>query len=449
MVQAGDLIARRFRLVRTEEYDLPGATRFAARDTRLDQEVTVDIISSLAPSSVVRAARGAQVLRDRRLTRMIAAGSERWNGDRITYVVSERPRGVRLDRILGKAALLPATAAAIVAEAAATLADPGHSGVHHGVIRPRSLTITPLGRVTLSGLGVEGELESQAGRGRGRSERVDAVALARIFVTAITAMNADDVTADDLPDNLTDPARDLCEALLRGSGPLTLTQITDALGAADDFALRRLASEAPRLWWSRSPRPIDAARVDASEAVAPPIAEIHQKVDAAADDVDEDDVDEDDLPAVDQDFDEGFDEEDGVAEDVPSESVDPASTRLRTRFGGAVDDIDEFHDIVAAQNVDATPSVAEAVAERLHERFPRSEPLSDLAKAAHRRAQAIAPFNVGPLVLALLIVGVFVAAVIAVSLIAQPLDTPIDGSVNPSPPYPEYTFGPTPTSIPE
>src|SRR5660397_255252 len=87
IVQPGDMIARRFRLVRTEEYDIPGATRFVAYDTRLDQNVTVDIVSSLAPTAVVRAARRAQVVRDRRLTRILAANSERRDGERLTYVV--------------------------------------------------------------------------------------------------------------------------------------------------------------------------------------------------------------------------------------------------------------------------------------------------------------------------------------------------------------------------
>ncbi len=145
MVQAGDLIARRFRLVRTEEYDIPGATRFVAHDTRLDQDVTVDIVSSTAPTSVVRAAHRAQVVRDRRLTRILAASSEQRDGERLTYVISERPAGVRLDELLGKVALMPTTAAAIVGEAASILDVPLRSGAHHGMIRPQSLTVTPRG----------------------------------------------------------------------------------------------------------------------------------------------------------------------------------------------------------------------------------------------------------------------------------------------------------------
>ena len=85
-----------------------------------------------------------------------------------------------------------------------------------------------------------------------------------------------------------------------------------------------------------------------------------------------------------------------------------------------MDDLDEFHDIVAAQNVGTEESVAEALLERLHQRFPRSAPLANAAKVAHHRAQAPAPLNVGPLLVAVLVVGVFVAAVIGASLITKP-----------------------------
>ncbi|WP_291377686.1 hypothetical protein, partial [Demequina sp.] len=323
MVQAGDTIGRRFRLVRDEEYDIPGASVFVARDLRLNQDVTVHVVSSLAPSSVIRAAHRAQVVRDRRLTRVLAAGTETRDGDRLNYVVSERPAGVRLDALLGQVAFLPETAAAIVGEAAATLSVPLRTGVHHGMMRAQAITITPRGRVIISGLGIEGELGSQAALGRGRSERVDAVALARMFVAAVTGMDADDVTAPDLPDDLTKPARELCEALLKGSGPLTLAHITDALGTGSTFALRAMAVEAPTLWWPPAPEIIE--QVDeglAGETVAEEAAseEAEQEAEDAADDV-------------------------GSAIALV-EPVDPASTRLRTRFGGAVDDIDEFHDIV-------------------------------------------------------------------------------------------------------
>ncbi|HZL81826.1 MAG TPA: hypothetical protein VFC06_07840, partial [Demequina sp.] len=58
-------------------------------------------------------------------------------------------------------------------------------------------------------------------------------------------------------------------------------------------------------------------------------------------------------------------------------------------------------------------------------------------------------FNVGPLLVASLIVLLFVAAVIGASMITRPIDAPFDGYNNPSQTYPEYTFGQTPPPTPE
>lgn len=447
-MQAGDIIARRFRLVREEQYDVPGATRFVAHDARLHRAVTVDIVSSLAPTSVLRAARRAQTVRDRRLTRILAAGTERQGKDRHTYVVSERVAGVRLDELVGTVAFLPATACAIIGEASATLRAAERGGLRHGMIRARSLTVTPRGRVVISGLAVEHELASQAGVEHGRSERDDAVALARLYVTAVTAMDPDEVTAEDLPDDLPRPARALCEALLRGSGPVHLADVVKALGTGNTTVLKALVAEAPRLWWPTAPALAEVAAdlavdvaTDAETTLAPEgeavvEPEAAPEGDASADGAVATALDEDRLVS-----------EDEVEGD--EEPADPSSTRLRTRFGRAVDDIDEFRDIVAAQDKDFEPSVMEAILERLHRRFPRSAPLADLAAAAHRRAQTVPPFNVGPLLVAVLIVAVFVAGVIGASMITRPIDLPFDGYNNPSQTYPEYTHGQTPSATPE
>lgn len=455
VVQAGDMIARRFRLVRTEEYDLPGATRFVAHDVRLNREVTIDLISSLAPTAVVRAAHRAQLARDRRLTRVITAGVERVGKERQAYVITERPDGVHLEDLLGTVAFVPATAAAIVGEACGALRVAARSDMHHGKIRARSLTATQRGRVVLSGMAIEGELASQAGVEHGRSERDDAIALARLFVGAVTAADPDEITADDLPDDLSSAERDLCEALLRGSGPTSLDDVAKALGSGNSATLRTLVAEAPTLWWPVPPSlALDAPAVEASDADVD-ITEIAEPVDIAVvtDDIAEapeaDTLDEAAAEAaadtvVEADATTESIEVVGEAAQETAVPVDEPEPRLRTRFGGAVDDIDEFHDIVTAQNEIIAPSVMEAILARLHRRFPRSDRLADLAAAAHRRAVTPAPFNVGPLVLGLLIVGVFVAAVIGASLITQPIDIPFDGHDNPSQTYPEYTYGQTP-----
>lgn len=466
MVQAGDKIARRFIVVRSEEADLPGVERYLARDTRLDSDVTLDIVTALAPSAVIRAAHRSRVLRDKRLQRVVAAGVSRRGDDRVSYVVTERPRGVRLDGLLGKTAFAPACAAAVVGEAATALAAVLGAGVHHGMVRAAAITVTPKGRVVLSGMGIDGELAAQAGLPKGRTERADAIALAGIYLTALTAKAPADATIADLPDDVPVVARRLCEQVIKGSGPKTLAEVIAALGTGDRHVLRVMVAEAPTLWWSAAAGglAIDTAPVDGEVVDAAPTETVLAD-DAAGDVVDgaDDAAIVDDAAVVADAADLATDLSGpgaGTGEDTDADptamgeelgvTAEPEAppARPRTRFGGAVDDIDEFHDIVDAQNAVPAPSVAEAVFERLHQRFPASAPLANAAAAAHRRAQASAPLNAGPLLLALLIVTVFVATIVAASLLTAPYVPDFDGQNNPPQTYPEYTIGQTPTPTP-
>jgi hypothetical protein len=441
IVQPGEIIARRYLLVRVDDDPLPGLVRYLARDTRLDVDVTVDIVTSRAPSAVIRAAQQVRVLRDKRLSRVLAAGIERRGDERIFYIATERPGGVRLDDLLGKVAFAPASAAAAIGEAAAALATVAGAGMHHGLVRAESITITDGGRVMLGGLGIDGVIAAQSGGAKVRNERTDAVALAKLYVTAITGMDPAEVTDADVPADVPERARELCHALIKGAGPTSLADVISALGTGDSRVLRVLVAEAPSLWWPRSPVAVaPAPQADVEETLAiESIAVESIAVDdlAAAAPGDYDLVDAElmnaDLVAA-----------EAVRDDViDADVLELVFERPRTRFGRAVDDLDEFHDIVAAQNVGPQPSVAEAVLERLTQRFPRSAPLANAAALAQRRAQASAPLNVGPLLLAALLVGVFVAAMIGASLITKPYVPNFDGHNNPAQTYPPYTFGPT------
>ena len=474
-VQAGDIIARRFVVVRAEEVDLPGIDRFLAKDTRLDIDVTVDIVTALAPSSVIRAAQRARVVRDKRLVRVLAAGIDRHNDSRLSYIVTERPLGVRLDALLGKVAFAPASAAAVVGEAAAALAAVLSGANHHGMVRPEAITITETGRVMLSGLGIDGELASQAGMAKGRTQRADAIALAGVYVTAVTAKAPEDATKADIPDDVPAAAKKLCERFISGAGPATLAEVVGALGTGDSRILRAVVAEAPTLWWPRAigglapdladseapaseapsvdvvagagTAPVDTALVgtapvDTAQVTDEESADI--AVDATADTFDADDT------TITEDDTDSEDHTEAGTELVLLGATDvaPPAARPLTRFGRAVDDLDEFHDIVADQNVTAPPSVAEAILERLHQRFPRSTPLANAATAAHRRAQASAPLNVAPLLVSILVVAVFVAAIVATALLTKPFAPDYDGYNNPPQTYPEFTPGQTPTPTP-
>ncbi len=456
-MQAGDTIGRRFLLVRAENDELPGLARYLAKDTRLNEDVTVDIVTSRAPSAVIRAAQRARVLRDKRLSRVLAAGIDRLGNERVFYVATERPHGVRLDELLGKIAFTPVSAGAVIGEAAAALEAVVGTGTHHGLVRAAAITVTGKGRVMLSGLGVDGVVAAQSGSVKVTNERADAVALANLYLAAITAMDPAKVTTADIPADVSEEARDLCHALIRGAGPTSLSDVTAALGTGDPLVLRALVAEAPSLWWPRSPAATppeqlgaaEAADADESLGLQGPAAEpvgFHGDVDPA--DFDAADLNSVDLDAelVDAELVNGDLVTAGAYDDdvIDGDIVDVAAARPRTRFGGAVDDLDEFHDIVAAQNVGTQQSVAEAILDRLHQRFPASAAFGKAAAVAQRRAHAAAPLNAGPLLLALLLVSVFVAAIIGASLLTKPYVPDFDGHNNPPQTYPEYTFGSTP-----
>lgn len=440
-MQIGASVARRFVLERHEEYDLDGVTRFVARDTRLDRLVNVDFLTTLAPSAVVTAASRARVLRDKRLARVLAVGRERLQGStkQVAYVVTERPDGVHVGDLLGLVQFAPATAAAVVGEAAAGLQAASLAGEHHGQIRPRALTVTESGRVIVSGFGVDGELAAQAGRKRGRDERSDAVALAKIYLTAVTGLDADDVTPDDLPDDLPAVARSFALAVIKGKGPRTLAEITVALGTGNTAVLRQMAAEAPSLWWP--PAPVAEGGFDALNTVDLDVADGY----VATTDVtwapspDELAVVEDDAEAV------AVDTTTGAIAVIDEEVVEPEellpAPRPRTRFGGAVDDINEFHDIVAEQNLEDKPAVLELVLTRLSERYPSSQALARMAEAARVRARSQAPINAAPLMIGIGLTVLFVGTIIALSTMSKtyiPAERPYE---NPKQTYPPFTFG--------
>ena len=230
--------------------------------------MTVDLITSRAPSAVIRAAHQAQVLRDKRLSRVLAAGIERRGSERVFYVVTERPRGVRLDELLGKVAFTPASAAATMGEAAGRVGGVADTDMHHGLMRAESITITDQGRVMVSGLGIDGVIAGQSGRARARNERADAVALASLYLAAITAMDPAEVTEHDVPADVPHGcARPVscADQGLRSQDPCR----RDARARLwRSRVLKMLVAEAPSLWWPRSPVAPARSPVDEVEEAA-------------------------------------------------------------------------------------------------------------------------------------------------------------------------------------
>ena len=428
----GATLGRRFTLLRPEEFDLEDVERFVAHDARLNTEVFVDVIAGQAALQVVGTAARATLVRDPRLTRILSASTDQVDGESVTYVVHEMAQGVRLDAVLARYRATPALAAAIVGELARGLAIARAAGLHHDHVRPSAVTITRSGRVVLSGLGVDGVVASQAGLTRSQSERADAGALARLYLALIAGTDADQAAPDDVPADLPASAQAFATATLEGSPPRVLRKVLEAVQPFSATVLRGFATTVRTL----ELRP-DVARAE-SEARAGILPENL-------------------LVAP-----ETLDEAASLATAVAAEHVTPF--QLLDEAGAAhvlppappeaaaepgVDDLATFDAMAMEQNAVAEPSVAEALLERLHERWPQSAPLARALRTVQERATRPAPINAGPLLMALVTVIVLVAGMVAFAMIQQPFEYEGERYNHPPRIYPEFPFTPDASASPE
>lgn len=409
MVHTGVRLARRFTLLSTEPVDIPGINRFVAHDDRLHRQVRVDIITSLAPSSVRQAAGAAARVRDPRLLRVLASGRERIADEPCTYVVTDPIDGTVLSDLFATHLVSPSIAAAIVGDAARALEAALAEHVHHGYLRPSAIFVTAGGRVTITGVGMDGELALQAGVGRGNDEAADAVALGKIYLTAVTGMDADAATERDLPRELGTRAKKLCARVINGTGPRLLSEVSSALVPIDT----RLLSDFPAVVHGLALRPVaaqDQAKGVRDSQWNAPVTQI------------------DPLTA-------------------PLEQV-TGDNEPRDEHPDASDlhDLYEFDEMVEVQNLDDSPSTEEAILQRLHQRWPQSQAITRWLARTDARANRAGPIRAELLLIPLLVIIVIVGAVMAFSLLRGPPDSDRD----PPPPvrYPEFTLSPSPTPSP-
>ncbi|MDN4480492.1 hypothetical protein [Demequina muriae] len=426
--------------------------RWVAHDERRDVEVTVDVLASLAPSAVRRAAVRAAQVRDVRFARVIASGRETVGDERITYVVSERPVGLSIAEVAGHRIVPPRLASSIIGETARALTVAAAAGVHHGYLRASSITVTSAGRIVVSGLDAEGELATQAGLGRGHSEHSDAVALGRLHLALLTGLDPDAVTAAEVPERLPAPARDLALATVAGTGPHTLAEIVQAAGPADAAALRSLRAavrgmpHAPSVASPAPPRSTRApiigvthdtlasAEHEAAAAIAAGLAvpEVAQEVRA-------DHVDRAAVLAEQA--------EDGHVP-VPPEVAAQYSKHTRRAAARHADEplaLETWQEITTEQNAEVPPSAAQALLERLERRWPDSAALGTAAESARHRAQRPAPLNSGPVLVGVFLAITVVVAIVALSMLLSPFEPDFDRRNNPPASYPEFTYSPSPS----
>lgn len=455
-MEAGATLGRRFILRRREHHDLPGVERWVAHDERRDLDVTVDLLTSLAPSAVRRAAVRAAQVRDVRFARVIASGRETVNGERATYIVWERPRGVRLDLLAGVHVLPARLAGSIIGETARALEIAAGSGVHHGYLRASSITVTATGRIVVSGLDAEGELATQAGLGRGHSEIADAVALARLHLTLITGKDPDEVTAADVPSSLPPGTRDLALATVAATGPRSLAAMSRALGPADAVALRSVRASLRTL-----PAAPGAAKPERAPAEAPPIALSQGTLESAAHEAAAAIAAGRSAPDVAHDVRTDHVDRTGIVSEQTVDGPVPAPPEVAAQYSKHTRRVvarqaeeplalETWQEIATEQNSDMPPSVVQAVLEWLHGRAPRSTALGTAAAQARHRAQRPAPIHSGPLLVGLFFAATVVVAIVAYSMLTTPYEPDFPRESNPPVSYPEFTFSPSPSpSVPE
>ncbi|WP_263118366.1 hypothetical protein, partial [Cellulomonas sp. RIT-PI-Y] len=178
----GTTVGGRYRLVRPLVPDVPGAEPWSATDTILDRPVRVDLLTGPRTAAALDAARRAALVTEPRLARILQVTQD---GD-LGIIVTGEVEGRSLADLAAAGPLAPDQARAVVGEVAGALEEARRRGLHHLALRPRSIVITPAGRVTLRGLAVEGALLGLADTRAHAASRRDAIDLIRVLYAALT-----------------------------------------------------------------------------------------------------------------------------------------------------------------------------------------------------------------------------------------------------------------------
>lgn len=427
MVHIGARLARRFTLLSAEQATVPDLERFIAHDSRLQRHVRVDVITALAPSAVRNAAAAAARIRDPRLLRVLASGRERIDEDSFTYVVTDLPEGKPLTDLLARRLVPSRIAGTIVGDAARALAKASAQGVHHGYLRSSSITVTRSGMVIIAGLGTDGELAMQAGIGRGASESSDAMALGRLYLSAITGLDADEATERDLPADLGVRGRKLCMQVINGSGPLTLESVLRSLAPVDS----RILSDFPALVRAMPLLP-ERPSEDYATTGSGELEDVHLDVGPDVAESPEERPDAEEVPLL---------------LPLPRVEHDEHPEVEEALGANELHDLYEFDEMVAVQDVNNTTSTWEALLARMHRRWPGSKSITHTLERAHKRANRSGPIWVAPILIPLLAITVLLLTMFAWSALKAPLDDHEDRTRPPNS-YPIFTNSPEPTVSP-
>ena len=293
-------------------------------------------------------------------------------------------------------------------------------------MRPSCIAVDARGRVVVAGVGVDGELALQAGLRRGKGEGADATALARIFLACVTGRDPDTATATDIPPGTSAPSRELCERAIAGRDVESLAKLLDALGPFDTRVLRGLPSGVDSLPLSLASATEAEKRRKRDRLEAARKAFTGPRVTAGLT------ISRETLVKAEVEAEAATGSIPLVVHGVP----EPAPVELED-----LHDLLTFDAMVDEQVARSKPTNAELLYERLHRRWPNSRRITARLERAHERAISGGPINATPFILVLLVGGLVVVVILAVSLLSQGFG----GDTNPGDDlgnYPSYSYGP-------
>ncbi|MDO4242799.1 MAG: lipid II flippase MurJ [Actinomyces sp.] len=175
----------RYELVSPLPATLPRIVRHVGRDTILDREVTVLVLTAATPhrQEVLEAASRAVLVDDARIQRVYDVET---SGK--AFIVTEPTTGATLSTLVADG-LSPAQVRAIVGELAEALEACSRRGLHHLNLSPDSVRLRPDGTVQLSGVGVEAAalgLDVMTSADPLAADRKDAHALVELLYYGLT-----------------------------------------------------------------------------------------------------------------------------------------------------------------------------------------------------------------------------------------------------------------------
>ncbi|MFV2145582.1 hypothetical protein [Isoptericola sp. G70] len=156
-VQPGTVMVDRYRLTQPASTDLATAEAWEAHDQILDRPVRVTFVDGPQSAAALDAARRAALVADSRLCRVLDVGTTDLGAGERSYVITEPFAGESLTQIVSRGLVDAQQARALMGEAATALEAARRRGVHHCALRPEAVRVDGH-RVVVTGLGIDAGL---------------------------------------------------------------------------------------------------------------------------------------------------------------------------------------------------------------------------------------------------------------------------------------------------